>query len=71
MLRRCNECFWRSWSLKMPVQLSVFIQDEGFRSYDIIQYNYQQNINNELVRMSESASLLALNTDFKIWFGAC
>ena len=55
----------------VTAQLSVFIQDEGFRSYDIIQYNYQQNINNELVRMSESASLLALNIDFKIWFGAC
>ena len=37
----------------------------------IIQYNYQQNINNELVRVLESASLLALNIDFKIWFGAC
>ena len=74
MLRRCNE--WepvsgRSWSLKRPVQLSFFIQDEGFRSYEIIQYNYQQNIKNELVRVSESASLLALNIDFKIWFGAC
>ena len=55
----------------VTAQLSVFIQDEGFRSYDIIQYNYQQNINNELVRMSESASLLALNIDFKIRFGAC
>ena len=37
----------------------------------IIQYNYQQNIKNELVRVSESASLLALNIDFKTWFGAC
>lgn len=37
----------------------------------IIQYNYQQNIKNELVRVSESSSLLALNIDFKIWFGAC
>ena len=74
MLRRCNE--WEPvsgdpgnlrglysclFSFKMRVSEVV----------KIIQYNYQQNIKNELVRVSESASLLALNIDFKIWFGAC
>ena len=74
MLRRCNE--WepvsgRSWLPKRPIKLSFFIQDGGFKSFEIIQYNCQQKIKNELVWVSESASLLALNFDFKIWFGAC
>ena len=72
MLRRCNE--WetvsgRSWLPKRPIKLSFFIQDGSFKSFEIIQYNCQQKIKNELVWVSESASLFYF--DFKIWFGAC
>ena len=37
----------------------------------IIQYNYQKNIKNELVRDCQNLLLYSLNFDFKIWFGAC
>ena len=74
MLRRCNE--WEPVSgdpgnLRGLYSCLFSFKMRVSKVVKIIQYNYQQNIKNELVRMSESASLLALNIDFKIWFGAC
>ena len=74
MLRRCNE--WEPVSgdpgnLRGLYSCLFSFKMRVSKVVKIIQYNYQQNIKNELVRVSESASLLALNIDFKIWFGAC
>ena len=74
MLRRCNE--WEPVSgdpgnLRGLYSCLFSFKMRVSKVVKIIQYNYQQNIKNELVRVSESASLSALNIDFKIWFGAC
>ena len=64
-------CFGRSWQLKRPVQLSVSFK---MRVSEVMKL-YNTTIN-KILKMNwlgllESASLLALNIDFKIWFGAC
>ena len=74
MLRRCNE--WGPVSgdpgnLRGLYSCLFSFKIRVSKVVKIIQYNNEQNIKNELVRVSESASLLALNMDFKIWFGAC
>ena len=74
MLRRCNErepVSGDPGNLRGLYSCLLSFKMRVSKVVKIIQYNYQQNINNELVRVLESASLLALNIDFKIWFGAC
>ena len=51
MLRRCNEWGPVSGDPGNLRGLYSCLQDEGFKVVKIIQYNYQQNIKNELVRV--------------------